>query len=577
MIPATGVRARANDVLTQLLIRNLAVIDEVAVELGAGMTVLTGETGAGKSILVDALGLALGERADIEAVRSGSPRAEISATFELGPTSAARAWLESHELDTGDDHDPSCVLRRVVGIDGRSRGYINGNAVPIQTLRELGDLLVDICGQQAHLSLTRPEQQRKLLDQHASADALLADIRQSWQEWQRLQTACDVIERSRAERESRVELLQFQVHELEALAVQHGETAELDQAQRRAANASRLLGGAGAALQSLYEGDGSDQASAHDLISQAQTTLTELGALEPALANAAHLLKDAEIQLTEAADTLRRYLQHESGNDTDLAELESRLAAIHGCARKHRVAAEELPELTVRLRTELDRLECTDSSLSELRSQLQQQHSRLVKLCTQLSEVRATAAARMAEAVSQHMHSLGMPEARFTIALDPLPHPGPTGQEKVEFRVAINPGLSPGPLTKVASGGELSRISLAIQVTASSDLQIPTLIFDEVDAGVGGGTADIVGLQLRQLAKHSQVLCVTHLPQVASKGHAHLQVHKHSDGQSTRTHLATLDHNARIEEIARMLGGIKITGRTRAHAEEMLTAAAADQ
>jgi DNA repair protein RecN (Recombination protein N) len=553
--------------LNHLLIRNLAVVDEVEIEPGAGLTVLTGETGAGKSILIDALSLALGERADSEAVRTGADRAEVSASFDVAPDSPAATWLKQHDLDS----DEGCVIRRVVTAEGRSRGYINGNTAPMQTLRELGELLVDICGQQAHQSLAKTDTQRQLLDQHGKLATQVQKVREAHHSWQQLQIEYQELNAARADQNARLDLLSFQVQELEALDAQAGELEQLDITHRRAANAHKLGSGTSEALQLLYEN--SDNASANDLLGRARSQLEELAQLDPSLAGTAKLLSEAEIQISEAADSLRQYLSAESDSDLDLNALEARLSALHDMARKHRIKPVELPQLTERLRQELDRIENADDTLEQLQAQVNDAEMKLNQLCGKLSKARAKTAKALGQQVTENIRQLGMPDGSFSIALHSLDQPGPAGAERVEYLVAINPGINPGALNKVASGGELSRVSLAIQVAASSQGQTPTLIFDEVDAGVGGGTADIVGSRLRELASSSQVLCVTHLPQVASKGHGHFRVSKLSDGKITRTRVAALTEDERVEELARMLGGQKITSRTRDHAREMLEAA----
>jgi DNA repair protein RecN (Recombination protein N) len=553
--------------LNHLLIRNLAVVDEVEVEPGAGLTVLTGETGAGKSILIDALSLALGKRADSEAVRTGADRAEVSASFDVAPDSPAAAWLKQHDLDS----DEGCVMRRVVTAEGRSRGYINGNTAPMQTLRELGELLVDICGQQAHQSLAKPDTQRQLLDQHGNLATQVQKVREAHHRWQRLRIEYQELNAARADQNARLDLLSFQVQELEVLDAQAAELEQLDRAHRRAANAHKLGSGTSEALQILYEN--SDNTSANDLLGRARSQLEELAQIDPSLAGTAKLLSEAEIQISEAADSLRQYLSAESDSDLDLNALEARLGALHDMARKHRIKPAELPQLTERLRQELDRIENADDTLEQLQEQVKDAETTLNQLCGKLSKARAKTAKALQQQVTENIRQLGMPDGGFSIALHSLDQPGPAGAERVEYLVAINPGINPGALNKVASGGELSRISLAIQVAASSRGQTPTLIFDEVDAGVGGGTADIVGSRLRELAGSSQVLCVTHLPQVASKGHGHFRVSKLSDGKITRTRVAALTEDERVEELARMLGGQEITSRTRDHAREMLEAA----
>lgn len=562
--------------LHHLHVRNLAVIDEVETELVQGLTVLTGETGAGKSILVDALGLALGERADSDAVRPGAKRAEISASFLIPASSPAGQWLSDNDLDDDEqdcrsdsesDAVGGCVLRRVVTAEGRSRGYINGNLVPMLTLRELGSMLVDICGQQAHQSLGKASNQRLLLDQHGSHAALVDELRETHQQWQTLQHEYQDLDNARADQATRIDLLQFQVQELDALNALPGELKDLDKAQRFAANANRITEDAGAALQMLYE---NEQASAYDLTCRARAHLEHLSELDPELAALTRMLGEAEIQITEAADTLRQYLDKEQPDAGNLLELETRLAAMHDMARKHRVDAAGLPELTERLHDDLHTIEHADDTLDELQQRMNDKHAELTAQAKKLTSARKRAAKSLATQVTKNMQQLGMPEGSFSVAMETLDAPGATGAERIEFLVAINPGMQPGTLTKVASGGELSRVSLAIQVVACDQAQTPTLIFDEVDAGVGGGTADIVGEKLRSLAATSQVLCVTHLPQVASKGHQQIRVSKLSDGKNTRTRIASLTSKERVEELARMLGGLEITDRTRDHAAEML-------
>jgi DNA repair protein RecN (Recombination protein N) len=550
-------------VLQHLHIRNLAVVDEVEVELTAGLTVLTGETGAGKSILVDALGLAIGERADSDAVRPGAKRAEISASFGITEQDPASAWLVANDLD----EDTECVIRRVVTSEGRSRGYINGNSVPMQKLRELGGMLVDICGQQAHQSLTKAENQRLLLDQHGDLGALVHAYQDAFEQWQNLQQNYAALDQARADQNNRLDLLRFQAQELDALGAQPGELEQVEKAHRLAANISLIQEGAGAALQLLYE---NEQASAYDMTSRARSQLEELAELDGELAALTQMLKEAEIQITEAADSLRHYLDRETRDAGNLTQLENRLAAMQDLARKHRIKVSALPELTEQLHTELDDIEHADDRLDELQQQLTEKFAALNSLGKKLTSARKKAAKSLQQKVSANMQQLGMPEGTFKVCFSALDEPGRHGAERVEFHVAINPGMPAGPLAKVASGGELSRVSLGIQVAASDRTNTPTMIFDEVDAGVGGSTADIVGDKLRGLAGNCQVMCVTHLPQVASKGHAHFRVSKLSDGKNTRTRVAALTQNERVEELARMLGGVKITDRTREHAAEML-------
>ena len=555
-------------VLTHLRIRNLAVIDEIDVELLPGLTVLTGETGAGKSILVDALGLALGARAGADAVRPRTQRAEIAASFEIDAHSPAAAWLTTNDLDE-EDH---CLIRRIVTAEGRSRGYINGNPVSMQMLRELGAELVDICGQQAHQSLLRRSVQQQILDQHGGHAELVGAVAERYRVWREAEAERGALTRAQQEREARVELLSYQVDELRALGLEPGEPEALEQAQRLAANQAHIAEGANDALSRIYE---DDQFSAQNAISRSQQELDELAEFDPRLSPIAALLTQAEIQVTEAADGLRAYLGGLESDSGQLQDIEARLAAVHELARKHRVAAAELPATLERLHSELEQLQQFDERLQILAEQTETLQSAYREAAAELSAARRKAATSLEAEVNGNIQQLGMPAGRFFVALDPPPNQpakdSPTGYDRIEFNVALNPGHPPGALAKVASGGELSRVSLALQVAAADADTTETHIFDEVDAGIGGSVAEIVGSRLRELGLRTQVLCVTHLAQVASQGHQHLRINKLSDGNTTRTTIRPLAPAERVEELARMLGGVKITDRTRAHAAEMLT------
>jgi DNA repair protein RecN (Recombination protein N) len=554
-------------VLTQLNIRNLAVVDAVDLEFGAGYTALTGETGAGKSILVDALALALGARADSKAVRSDSERCEIAAAFELDGRPDLLDWLRANDFD----EDGECVLRRIVTADGRSRGYVNGRPVPMQTLREFGERLVDICGQQSHQSLRHAHVQREILDQFGDHRALAQKMRDAFDAWSAARAEYETLRDALDDREARIELLQHQVRELDALNPQPGEFAELERLHRLSANSARVAECGMRALEQVYEGD---DGSAHALLSDARRTLDEAAEFDPELADAAALLGEAEILLTEAAGVLRQRLAGAEHDPAEEARLEQRLSGFHDLARKHRVAPDLLPDLAARLAGDLDGLESGDERVAALEQRTAQCERELRDIAARLTAARRQAAAALAARVTDNMRTLGMPHGRFEIEVRPAAgdHLGAHGADRVEFVTAVNPGQAAGPLNSVASGGELSRISLALQVAARAAEAVPTLIFDEIDAGVGGGVAEIVGTRLRDLAQRRQVLCVTHLPQVASQAHRHLRVSKTSDGRSTRTQVSALDAAERIEEVARMLGGVEITARTRAHAEEMLQA-----
>ncbi|WP_405233438.1 DNA repair protein RecN [Lentisalinibacter salinarum] len=555
--------------LKRIHIRNFAIIDEIELDLGAGMTALTGETGAGKSILIDALGLILGDRGSAEVVRQGAKRAEISAEFEIDGMAEVETWLEEQSLDL----DGECLLRRVIGGDGRSRAYINGNAVPVQNLRAIGEHLVDIHGQHEHQSLARREAQRDLLDHHGGHQNLREELGDAWRRWQRLADELDDLRTRRSERDSRLEFLRFQVDELEALALGPEELAELEAERRRLANMSRLAEGSAAALGALYE---NDEVSAQSLVAESVRRLEELAELDPALEGAARLAVEAEAAISEAAEEIRRYTGSLESDPGRHDEVETRLGAIRDVARKHRVEAGELPSQLERLQAELTELEEADVRLESLERDAAAAREKYDGLAAELTAARRRTAGDFSEQVTAAMQTLSMSGGRFVVAVETPADAEPRehGADRVEFLVSANPGQEPMSLARVASGGELSRISLAIQVVAAGASTIPSMVFDEVDSGIGGGVAEIVGRRLRQLGDQRQVLCVTHLPQVASQAHRHLRVAKVTDGKSTRTGITPLGDKERVEEIARMLGGVEITERTREHAAEMLAEAA---
>ncbi|HMV38069.1 MAG TPA: DNA repair protein RecN [Plasticicumulans sp.] len=550
--------------LTQLSIRDYAIVESLELEFGPGMTTVTGETGAGKSIMVDALGLLLGDRSDAAAVRTGTERAEIAARFDVERLPGAQDWLAERELDL-ETHE--CVLRRTIGRDGRSRAWINGSPLPLASLRELGERLVDIHGQHEHQSLMQRDAQRALLDAHAGLKTELTALGAAFQHWARLRRRIDELAQRGAERDARLDMLRYQVRELEDLALGADELPQLEEEHARLANAGRLLDTCRQVLDALYEGE---PVSAQGLLGTAADQLGELAGIDAALAPLTELVGSALIQVQEAADGLRRYLDRLDLDPRRLGWLETRLGEISALARKHRQRPEDLPGLLDALRAELDELEHGELRLDELTQELAKAETAYRRIADQVGAARAAAAVTLGEQVGAAMHELGMPGGRFAVELQPLERPTPAGLQQIEFMVSANPGQPLRPLAKVASGGELARISLALQVITAHGAQIPTLIFDEVDTGIGGGVAEIVGRRLRELGSGRQVLCVTHLPQVAAQAHRHLQVHKQTDGESTATRVIALDAEARVQEIARMLGGIDITARTLAHAREMI-------
>lgn len=553
--------------LNHIQIRDFAIIDAVELELGAGLTVLTGETGAGKSILVDALLLAAGGRAGAEVVRHGSERAEVSATFSLTNNAVALDWCNEQSLD----HEGECVLRRVVGSDGRSRGYVNGQAMPIQSLRQLGELLVDVHGQMEYQSLMRRGPQRELLDRSCSNGSLLQTTSQYWKTLAALRHEHSRAATSAQEREARLELLRYHLSELTALDLKPAEVDELTAERLRLSQHGKLAAGARGISELLREGE---EFTAEQALSKALTVARSLHELDATFAPIVQSVDESLIALREAIEAVARY---ESDLDADPSRqewVEQRLAAIETIARKHRVEPQALTETQVALEQEFASLNALVASAGNLGARLQEAERAFQKICAELSKARTAAARQLSEQVTTLMQTLGMPGGRFQVDVRPLTPDaaGAHGTDDIEFMVSANPGQPPRPLAKVASGGELSRISLAIQVAAAQADALPCLVFDEVDAGVGGGVAEIVGRQLRTLGERAQVLCVTHLPQVASQAHAHIRVAKLTDGKTTRTSLHTLTPDERVEEIARMLGGIDITDKAREHAAEMLRA-----
>lgn len=553
--------------LTHLRIRDFAIVEALELELATGMTAVTGETGAGKSILVDAIGLLLGDRADSGVIRHGADRADLSAAFDLERLPAARAWLAERDLD----RDRECHLRRVVAAgNGRSRNYINGVPQPAQALRELGELLVDIHGQHEHQSLLRREAQRQLLDDYAGHQALAATVAEQCRTWMRLRQELRQLQQAGSDRDARLDILRHHLRELAALNLAEGEVAELESEQRRLAHASQLLETGQQLLNGLTE---SDETAIADRLNLSLRELDGLIRLDARLTPVSELLNAALIQLQEASSELRGYVEALDLDPAHLARVEQRLTAAHHLARKHRLAAEELPGLRARFEAELDTLEHSETRLDSLQQAVQDALAGYRASAGQLSEQRIAAAQDLGERISKALAGLGMPGGRFAIALERLDKPTPGGLETVEFQVSANPGQPLRPLSKVVSGGELSRISLAIQVITAHAARIPTLIFDEVDTGIGGGVAEVVGRQLRELGGNRQVLCVTHLPQVAAQAHQQFKVEKQTDGERTHTQVLTLDASERVTEIARMLGGLELTANTLAHAREMVAKA----
>jgi DNA repair protein RecN (Recombination protein N) len=554
--------------LQHLYIRDFAIVKALELDFEAGLTVLTGETGAGKSIVVDALALVLGERAEGHVIRAGSSRTEVGASFALKPAQPAAKWLRENDLF----EDGECVLRRVIESDKPSRAFINGRPVSVQQLRAFGELLVDIHGQHEHQSLLSRDVQLDLLDAYGELTETVERLGAQYETWRALRERLDRLQRESADRETRVDFLRHQVRELQALALKPGEMALLEEEHARLAHGAELIEGTQEIAQSLFE---AEEGAAREAIARAVSRIESLARLDPRLAESGELLNQAGILLDEAADRLRHYQDGLDPDPARLQQLENRLGTAHDLARKHRVPPDELPALAERLARELDELDNYEGSLAKLEEQVNTARAAYDAQAAAISRARAQAAKKLAKAVTEHMHELGMPGGQFEIALTPLPEGGigARGVERAEFLVTANPGQPPRPLAKVASGGELSRISLAIQVVLANLAAVPTLIFDEVDVGVGGRVAEIVGQRLRRLGKSRQVLVITHLAQVAALGHYHLQVSKKSRGAETTAEVRPLKDLERVQEIARMIGGVTISPQTLAHAEDMLARA----
>ena len=550
--------------LTHLQIRDFAIIDLIELEVRAGLTVLTGETGAGKSIVVDALSLLAGGKGGAEVVRAGTERAELSATFDISESpKALREILTEQSVEAEDE----LTVRRVISSDGRSRGYLNGVSVPLQLLRDVGAQIVDIHGQHEFQSLTRSSAQRELLDDFGKNAELADTVRESYKTWVGYVNRAAELEGKARDRDSRIEMLRFQVGELKALDLKEGEVAQLGEERTRHSNRGRLAEAAQAAVGLLYD---SDDGNAHATASRALAGIKTLSGVDPRLAKVIPMVDEATIQIREAARELSRYLETLDIDPARQEEVERRLAAIEELGRKHRIPGTELASRATALEKELAELDSADNDLNALKKQQAEALEIYRRLATQLSASRQTAARALSKDITARMQTLGMAGGRFLIDItQPTGEPSTHGFDSVEFRVTANPGQPLRPLAKVASGGELARLSLAVQVACSAK-DARCMVFDEVDSGVGGAVAEIVGRELKALGFSGQAICVTHLPQVASQGHHHLRVAKLTDGKTTRTTISELTMDERAEELARMLGGLEVTGKAREHAREML-------
>ncbi|MGG5873804.1 DNA repair protein RecN [Pseudomonas peli] len=556
--------------LVHLSVHNYAIVEHLDLELDAGMSVISGETGAGKSIMLDALGLTLGDRADSGVVRPGADKADILASFDLHDIPEARAWLAERDLD----NDGPCILRRVITAEGRSRGYINGSPCPQGDLKALGELLIDIHSQHEHQSLLKPDTHRRLLDEYAGSQELARQVQLAAQRWKQTKNELERVSSIGDEQRARHQLLSYQLEELDNLALGEDELDNLEQEHKNLTNAESLLSACRLVIEQCSEND------AGNVLSALTSSLNRLSAFQGqpgALSEATNLLASAQIQVEEAVGELNRFLDHFDADPERLRQMEERLDAIYTLARKHRIQPTELGAMQQQLFEELESLNADDQAAERLSDELAAFERHYQEKAAELSTLRNNAASQLARAVEQEMQTLGMPGGRFNIKLSANSNsePHPNGLEQLEFLVSANPGQPLKALAKVASGGELSRISLAIQVITAQTSRVPTLVFDEVDVGIGGPTAEVVGQLLRRLGERGQVLTVTHLPQVAAQGHQHLFVHKVRESDATRTAVSKLSPAQRVEEIARMLGGVDLTEESLAHARQMVGSAQA--
>lgn len=553
--------------LTHLVVENVALVDRLELEFGTGMTVISGETGAGKSIMLDALGLALGDRAETGLIADGAGKAEVHATFELAGNPAAIAWLEERELDADAGE---CILRRVVTNDGRSRAFVSGAPVTVADLKTLGDLLIDIHSQHEHQSLLKRDTQCRLLDEFGGLVSAARKVHRLCEEHEEARQALDKLLRSNEEQAARLQLLTYQAEELEALGASENEAGELEEEQKLLANAESVLRACDEALSICSE---DESANALAQLSRAITLMSSIDL--PQARPIAEMLESSRIQLEEAAHDIARFADSVELDPGRLAEVETRLSALYEVARKHRIEPGEIPDLQVRIGDEIATLGNVEEEIDKLEKVLDRLKSDYASAATDLGARRRKTAKQLEARVTDQLSQLGMQGATFDISIVPRDdgEPGRHGMEDIDFLISTNPGQAPRPLNRIASGGELSRISLAIEVVTADTSNVPTLVFDEVDVGIGGAVAEVVGSLLRRLGRNAQIICVTHLPQVAAQGHHHFQVTKTSDRKKATTLIRSLTGKEKVEEIARMLGGLEMTNQSLAHAEAMFNAA----
>lgn len=550
--------------LKHLNIRNFAIIDELELDFNSGLTALTGETGAGKSILLGALNLVLGDRADNDSIKQGCDYAEIVAEFDINKLSDVSSWLVSQELNA----DEECILRRRIAKDGRSRAYVNSTPVNLQIIRELAEMLIDIHGQHEHQSMMKSSVQRQLLDDAANHSSQIEVVSNLYITLKLVEDQLQHLQQTSVEKKDRLDLLRFQTQELDTLALEDNEYPTLNAQHKRMANAEKIQTTVAQAIHLLSEDEGTNiQSSVSHIIS----SLAEVSELDKNLSSVSEMLTEALVQVDESVSALQSYSDSIDLDSSKLAKIEQRIQNILDLSRKHRVEPENLYELHEKLQKELDDIDHVDDRLSELSQEQSELENKYLKACKKLTASRKKAAKELDKSITQSMQTLGMTGGQFEITINAATTKRSAyGLDQIEFTVTANAGQACKPISRVASGGELARISLAIQMIIANNSKIPSLIFDEVDSGVGGGIAEIVGQHLRTLGKSNQVICITHLPQVASQAHNHLRVEKQTVNKKTTSQVVPLNDEQRQQEIARMLSGVEITEQSLAHAGEMI-------
>ena len=549
--------------LRSLQIRNFAIIDEIDITFNDDMTVLTGETGAGKSILIDALSLVLGERGSSNLIRNKEKRAEYTAEFEITNNSHALNWLIEKSLDNENE----CILRRTISPDGKSRSFINGNTVNLQSLKSLGDLLVDIHGQHFHQSLCKKNVQRDLLDHFGGLSVTKNKIKRIFNEWKELSDQLSKMIEGNTNKEDRIDLLSFQLKELDELALKPGEYDSLNSEFKKISNIEKINKGINSLIDCLQS---NEITNVEQMLNDSIKNIDTLATFDNSLEETKDLLSEAEINVSEAIGNLSRYGESIDYDNQKSREIEERINTIISLSRKHRVDPDELIDTKIQIEKELSELNNSQTSIDMVKRHLSDLRKKYDDLASELTKKRSDSAKKLSRLVANSMNELGMADGIFKAEITASNNISQHGVDDITFYISANPGQKPQPLSNIASGGELSRMSLAIQVITSNGTNIPTMIFDEVDSGIGGAIAEVVGNKLKDLGQNKQVLCVTHLAQVASKGKSHIRINKLTDNKKTKIYATQLNSDERIEEIARMIGGIELTEKTREYAKEML-------